>query len=203
MRVAGGKAKGLQLKGPVTSGTRATTERARSAIFNILYGGLYQGARVLDLFAGCGSLGIEALSRGAAWADFVEWDRRQCQVIQSNLHATAFDSFARVHCSDVNHNFANLPGSYRLILLDPPYGMEDLAGVMVKLGEGTGLLAEGGVVVVGHSRFLDLTEEYGSLRQFSHRRYGDNVVDFYENTGAKTGSEDIKQSRASDEAGRQ
>ena len=183
MRVVGGKAKGLRLKGAVSPGTRSTTERARAAIFNILHGDLYQEERVLDLFAGCGSLGIEALSRGAAWADFVEWDRRQCQVIQSNLQTTGFSASANVHCSDVNRSLENLTGDYRLDLLDPPYSMEGLEGVMSKLGEETGLMAQSGIVVVGHSRFLDLKGEYGALQQFSHRRYGDNIVDFYQKAG--------------------
>ena len=85
MRVAGGNAKGRRLKGAVSPGTRATTERVRAAIFNILDPEQYQGRRVLDLFAGSGSLGIEALSHGAGRADFVEWDRRQSAVITSNL----------------------------------------------------------------------------------------------------------------------
>ena len=88
IRVAGGDAKGRRLKGAVSPGTRATTERVRGAIFNILPPGHFEGRQVLDLYSGSGSLGIEALSRGADWADFVEQDRRQCQVIESNLETT-------------------------------------------------------------------------------------------------------------------
>ena len=161
MQVAGGIAKGRRLKGAVSPGTRATTERVRAAIFNILSPELYQGGRVLDLFAGSGSLGIESLSHGAGWADFVEWDRRQCQVIQSNLTATGLGSSAHVHCSDVDRSLMNLTGDYHLVLLDPPYSLGDLDGVMTKLGEDTGLVAQGGVVVVGHSRFLDLNPGFG------------------------------------------
>ena len=178
MRVVGGKAKGLRLKGAVSPGTRSTTERVRAAIFNILDGELYQEGRVLDLFAGSGSLGIEALSRGAAWADFVEWDRRQCQVIRSNLEATGFSSSARVHSSDVHRSLGALEGEYQLVLLDPPYAMEGLDAVLERLG--TGLVAGCGMVVVGHSRFLDLRPEYGALRRISRRSYGDNVVEFYQ-----------------------
>ena len=72
MRVVGGRAKGQKLKGAIAPGARPTTERVRAAIFNILQGGLADHEKVLDLFAGTGSLGIEALSRGAGWADFVE-----------------------------------------------------------------------------------------------------------------------------------
>ncbi len=177
--MVGGTAKGKRLKGAVSKGTRATTERVRAAIFNILCGELYQQERVLDLFAGSGSLGIEALSRGAAWADFVERDRRQCQVIRSNLESTGFSSSARVHCSDVNRSLDALSGPYRLVLLDPPYGMQRLDAVMDRIGGEEGLVASGGMVVVGHSRFLNLGPEYGSLRLHSQRRYGDNLVEFF------------------------
>ena len=180
MRVVGGNAKGKRLKGAVSSGTRATTERVRAAIFNILYGELYQQGRVLDLFAGSGSLGIEALSRGAAWADFVERDHRQCQVIQSNLETTGFSSSARVHCSDVDRSLSMLGGAYQLVLLDPPYALQDLDTLLDRIGEGEELVARGGTVVVGHSRFLDLRPQYGDLRLNSHRRYGDNVVEFFQ-----------------------
>ena len=84
---------------------------------------------------GSGSLGIEALSRGAAWADFVEWDRRQCQVIRSNLETAGFFSSARVHCSEVLPSLDALTGRYQLVLMDPPYALGDLGAVLARLGE--------------------------------------------------------------------
>ncbi len=180
MRVNGGMVKGLRLKGAVSSGTRATTERARAAIFNILPGELYQQGRVLDLFAGTGSLGIEALSRGAEWVDFIEWDRRQCQVIRANLETTGFTASGDVHCANVGRLLGRLTEKYQLVLMDPPYAMEELGPVLEKLGEESGPIEEDGVLVVGHSRFLELLPEYGALRQVSLRRYGDNAVEFFE-----------------------
>jgi 16S rRNA (guanine(966)-N(2))-methyltransferase RsmD len=179
MRVVGGKSKGQKLKGAVAPGARPTTERVRAAIFNILQGEPHQQERVLDLFAGTGSLGIEALSRGASWADFVERDRRQCQVIQSNLETTGFSASARVYCADVDRSLATLPGPYELVLLDPPYRMLNLDEVLGKIGAAPGLVAGGGKVVAGHSKHLTLSPQYGFLSLVSHRRYGDNVVDFY------------------------
>jgi 16S rRNA (guanine966-N2)-methyltransferase len=180
MQVVGGKARGIKLKGAVTAGTRSTTGRVRAAIFNILQEELYQDGRALDLFAGSGSLGIEALSRGAAWADFVEWDRRQCRVIQTNLESTGFDSVARVHCTDVNRSLATLDGQYQVVLLDPPYALQDLDELLESIAGTPELVAAGGMVVAGHSRFLDLRSGYGSLRRVGFRRYGDNVVEFYQ-----------------------
>ncbi len=182
MRVSGGEAKGRKLKGTIAPGARPTTERARAAIFNILGPDRVSGARVLDLYAGSGSLGIEALSRGAERTDFVERSREQCLVIQSNLDAIGFTSRARVHCRDVMQSLPRLEGSYNLVLMDPPYALLEVGEVLEGLAKAPGLLAEAAIVVVGHSRRLALQSNYGSLGQYSHRRYGDNVVDFFERT---------------------
>ncbi len=179
MRVAGGIAKGRRLKGAVSSGTRATTERVRAAIFNILNPDQYQGGRVLDLYSGSGSLGIEALSHGAGWADFVEWDRRQSAVITSNLETTGFYAQGSVHRTDVLQALQTLPGNYDLVLLDPPYKMGGLDSLMESIASQSGLVVDGGVVIAGHSKRVDLKESYGPLQLTSHRQYGDNVVDFF------------------------
>ena len=179
MRIAGGDAKGQRLKGAVSSGTRATTERVRAAIFNILDPEHYQGGRVLDLFAGSGSLGIEALSHGAGSADFVEWDRRQSAVITSNLESTGFSSQGHVHRLDVLQALQTLPGRYDLVLLDPPYKMGRLDSLLDKIASQPRLIVDDGVVIAGHSKREDLKETYGPLRLTSHRRYGDNVIDFF------------------------
>ncbi len=181
MRVASGDAKGRRLKGAVSPGTRSTTERVRAAIFNILNPGQYEGCRVLDLYSGSGSLGIEALSRGADWADFVERDRRQCDVIESNLDTTGYSHKSVVHRADVLKALPSLPGRYHLVLLDPPYKMEGLNEVLEAIASQMGLIVESGVVIAGHSKRLELRAAYGNLNQTSHRQYGENVVDFYSN----------------------
>ena len=179
MRVVGGTAKGRRLVGTVSPGARPTTERVRAAIFNIIDPELYRGRMVLDLYAGSGSLGIEALSRGAAEADFVERDRRQCGVIRSNLDHTGLSSHGRVHCAEVEQRINKLAGSYQLVLLDQPYRLLTLADVLEKIASAQSLVADEGMVVVGHSRHQDLLPDYGPLHLVSHRRYGDNVVEFY------------------------
>ena len=179
MRIAGVNEKGRRLKGATSSKTRATTERVRSAIFNILDPDRYEGGRVLDLFAGTGSLGIEALSHGARSVDFVEWDRRQSEVISSNLTSTGFASQGHVHCMDVMQALIALPGNYDLVLLDPPYGMSGLDDLIEKISSKSRLIVDGGVVVMGHSKHRSLNEKYGFLNLTSHRQYGDNVVDFF------------------------
>ena len=179
MRVVGGKVKGRLLKGTISPGARPTTERVRAAIFNILDPDLYLGRKALDLYAGSGSLGIEALSQGAGWADFVERDRRQCQVIRENLENVGLSRQARIYCHDAVKSLAVLEGPYQLLLLDPPYRLQDLGEVIDKISSTPGLVDHQGIVVVGHSKHLELLPHYGSLELESHRRYGDNVVDFY------------------------
>lgn len=179
MRVAGGEARGRRLKGAVAPGVRPTTERVRAAVFNILESSQYRDRRVLDLFAGTGSLGIEALSRGAAWADFVERDRRQCAVIRENLAAIGYGDAADVRQGDAVRTLGQLPGPYSLVLLDPPYRMGAFHGVLEAISRAQGLAEPGAMVVAGHSRQSELRAAYGSLRRIVFRQYGDNAVSIY------------------------
>jgi 16S rRNA (guanine(966)-N(2))-methyltransferase RsmD len=151
----------------------------RAAIFNILDPALYQDQRVLDLYAGSASLGIEALSRGAGWADFVERDWRQCEVIRANLEDTGFSQQARVYHADAIRVLDRLAGPYQLVLMDPPYRLLNLGEVLDKIASMPGLVDNQGILVVGHSKHQELLSHYGALELESHRRYGDNVVDFY------------------------
>ena len=179
MRVGGGDARGRRLKGAVVPGVRPTTERVRAAIFNILDSILFLDRRVLDLFAGTGSLGIEALSRGAGWADFVERDRRQCAVIRDNLSTIGYGQLAEVRQGDSDRTLPLLHGGYSLILLDPPYRMGAFHRSMESIGNQPGLLMPDAIVVAGHSRQTELLAAYGRLRRTEFRQYGDNAVSFY------------------------
>ena len=183
MRVVAGRAKGRRLKGTISPGARPTTERVRAAIFNILRPQQYQEGRVLDLYAGSGSLGIEALSRGASWADFVEQSRGQCAVIRSNLESTGFLDGAAVHCDTVAAALPVLVGPYQLVLLDPPYRLGNLDEVLGAIASVADLVDDGGMMVVGHSKHVTLQTAHGPLSLVSHRRYGDNAVDFYRSEG--------------------
>ena len=181
MRVAAGKAKGRRLKGTISPEARPTTARVRGAIYNILSPQIYQAGKVLDLYAGSGSLGIEALSLGAASADFVEQDRRQCGVIRENLENTDFRECADIICGSVDSVLSQLTGPYQLVLLDPPYRLQNLDQVLEEIAAVPNLVEDGGMVVVGHSSRQNLLPAYGSLQLMSQRRYGDNAVDFYRN----------------------
>src|SRR5438094_4275222 len=127
MRVISGTAKGRHLKAPPGLGTRPMTDRLKTSLFNILSQYGFDGARVLDLYAGSGSLGIEMLSRGAEWADFVEQNASVCRVIQDNLSTTRLADRARVYNMHVARFLSTMgarvdgESKYDIIVLDPPY----------------------------------------------------------------------------------
>lgn len=128
MRIVGGRFKGRALAAPDGSNTRPTSDRAREAIFNVLthaeWAPDFDGARVMDVFAGSGALGFEALSRGAAHCLFVETDEAARGAIRDNIEALALFGTTRVHRRDATQLGAR-PGStaeaYNLVFLDPPY----------------------------------------------------------------------------------
>ena len=179
MRVVGGDARGKRLRGAVAPGVRPTSELVRGAIFNVLSPLDLTTARVLDLYAGSGSLGIEALSRGAYWADFVERHRRQCDAIEENLLATDLGDRAKIYCMDVRSALGVLEGPYELVLMDPPYRLSGLDEFLDLLA-GSTILAEETTVVVGHSKRLSLRASYRSLEVAGRYRYGDSSVDFFQ-----------------------
>lgn len=180
MRVVGGIAGGIPLMVPKTD-LRPTMEVVKNAIFNSLIE-VVPDARVLDLFAGCGSLGIEALSRGAKSAVFVESDRRSAQTIEKNLAKTRLEG-GEVAAMDVFKWLSRQPPSttYHLILADPPYvkrdGDRDFVGEIVANEELRRILAPGGLFVLEHlpEEKLALEKRWDCIRQ---KRYGATTVSF-------------------------
>ena len=125
MRVVAGSAKGRRLQAPPGSATRPTADRVREATFNALGSLDALGGRVLDLFAGSGALGIEALSRGAAAATFVDSDGRALAAVRANLEATGLTGVATVVRSDALRFLAGGHGPFAVAFLDPPYAWSD------------------------------------------------------------------------------
>jgi len=149
MRVTGGEAKGARLRALRGAETRPTADQVRKALFDIL-GATVAGARVLDLFAGTGALGIEALSRGATEAVFVESSREACSIIQSNLSMAGYRGKGIVRRSDAERFLSRKARpAFDLAFLDPPYarGLGFVARMLGKLGSG-GWIRRGGAVVV-------------------------------------------------------
>lgn len=171
VRVVAGSARGRRLLTPVGGAVRPTSDRVREAVGNALGSmGALTGARVLDLFAGSGALGIEALSRGAASADLVEPDRVTRQVIEANL-GLLVDTRARIVASTAATHLASCgEDSYDLVFADPPYSFDDWDGLFDLLGR---VIAPEGVVVAESDRSIDPGPGWEIFRE---KRYGSTVV---------------------------
>ena len=181
MRVITGSAKGHHLKAPKGMTTRPMLDRVKEALFSVLEGyGPIRG-RVLDLYAGTGSLGIECLSRGAAWADFVEMRANVCRIIRENLEHTRFQERAKVHQMAVARYLATAhpPEKYDIIVMDPPYADPAIEDT-IRAVSASGLLADDGLLVVGHSPRVPLADSYGFIRRRKFRRLGDSCFSIYE-----------------------
>lgn len=186
-RVIAGQAAGRRLVGP-GPGTRPLSDRTKEVLFGILGPGL-AGARVLDLFAGSGAAGIEALSRGAARVVFVDRSPAACASVAANLRATGLAGpAAEVRRQDVVTYLgrgARSDGPFDLVVVDPPYAEPDLArAVLERLATGE-ILAPGGRVVVRTFWRTDLPGVVGLLRSERERRVGESVLRFYR-LGAST-----------------
>ena len=179
MRIIAGKARGRVLAAPSSSKTRPITDKVRAAIFSILESLETDWSRVLDLYAGSGAVGLEALSRGALWADFVDYDHRCCAVIRRNLDATGFSSQARVYCCKTSRALSFLNGKYSIVFFDPPYAETSLSSLLMDVATSS-LVGENTTVVVSHSTRLSVGDSYGELFRVKARRYGDTSISVYQ-----------------------
>jgi 16S rRNA (guanine966-N2)-methyltransferase len=177
MRVIAGEAKGRRLTGIRRTAIRPTSDRVREALFSVL-GDVVPEARVLDLYAGSGALGIEALSRGAASAVFVDADRESVDAVRANLALTRMDDRAKVVRSPVGGFLAaGRQGPFDLVLLDPPYAQDAPVGDLQAL-VARGFLTEEAWVVL-ETRGPDAPPPVEGLDLVSLRRYGDSTLVFF------------------------
>jgi 16S rRNA (guanine966-N2)-methyltransferase len=172
LRVIAGTLRGRTLRAPAGFRTRPTSDRVRESLFALL-GPLPEGARVLDLYAGSGALGIEALSRGAARATFVEQDPAARRVLERNLADLGLSSRARVLAGDALKPATVRGGPFEVVLADPPYGAVDL-GLLLR--RGAEALTPGGVLVLEHAAKEPLPPAPESLAVWKSRRYGGTAV---------------------------
>jgi 16S rRNA (guanine(966)-N(2))-methyltransferase RsmD len=178
MRIITGTAKGHHLKGPDRRTTRPATDLVRGATFAILEGLADSWSRVLDLYSGTGAMGIEALSRGAGWVDFVDRQRRCCDTIKQNLVATGLVEKSHVYCLEVEKAISLLEGEYDIIIMDPPYANRAIGETIVKLANSK-LVGPTTIVVVTHSPHLTLESRYPPLVLIKERRHGDSCINLY------------------------
>lgn len=176
MRVIAGDARGQALIAPRGRETRPITDRVKETLFAIL-GERVPGARVLDLYAGTGSIGIEALSRGAEHGTFVEHAREAVVALRTNLERTGTADRAEVVVGDVMRFLARPAASgWGLVFLDPPYEVRDIVAPLHALAPA---LPKGGVVVVKHFWRTEMPDVPG-LEPFRQRRFGETMLSFLE-----------------------
>lgn len=180
MRVIAGKYKRRRLACPKGQTTRPVPDRLKESLFNILQPWLDQ-ARVLDLCSGTGAMGIEALSRGAAWVTFVDsWDTA-IETLKQNLRACGVESGYDILPRDVKlalQRLARLGERFDLVFFDPPYASDLYQPTLERLGEGE-LLKPGGLVLVMHHAKNALPDTYGKLRRWRQLKQGENILSFY------------------------
>ncbi len=180
MRITGGTKRGRQLVPWDEGGIRPMRDFVRSALFNIL-ADLVPGARFLDLFSGTGSVGLEALSRGAAQAVFVDSSPEACGIARRNLLGLGLLDRGEVIEKDFQEAIEHLTRRGRrfdLLFVGPPYGKGLAAAALDLLGTG-GLLAPGAIVVTEVYKKEDLPSSFGHLRRADRRVYGDNALVFF------------------------
>jgi 16S rRNA (guanine966-N2)-methyltransferase len=179
MRIITGKAKGQYIRLPRGVSLRPTSDLIRGAIFSILESIEADWSSVLDLYAGTGSLGIEALSRGAQWADFVEQNPRCCATIKENLERAGLAAQAHVYCTSVTKALSFLKGRYGIILMGPPYADLSIIEALEQLASSR-LVGPGSTIVVEHSYRLSVSSVYGNFRLVKERRHGDTCISVYQ-----------------------
>jgi len=183
MRIIAGKFRGRKLKSPPSAQTRPTSDRLRETLFNVIAPRI-EGARFLDLCAGTGAVGIEALSRGAEHVTFVDQSRKLCGLVEANLDALRIDDneFETVtaDASDYLRRHAKKEReSFDLIFFDPPYAADYEAVLSFIAERGNQLLSNEGIVIVEHHKKKDLPDEVGSLQGYRTLKQGDSALSFY------------------------
>ena len=176
MRVITGKARGVQLKTPDGLTTRPTTDRVKEALFSIIQFEI-PGASVLDLFGGTGQLGIEALSRGAVFADFIEKDRKAAQCLRKNAESLGLADRCAIHEEDALRVTARRPAEpYQIICVDPPYGADLFKPTLKNLMRG-GWMADDGFLIAEVEKGLRINPDAQyDLRLEAERVYGNTRI---------------------------
>ncbi|WP_028561480.1 16S rRNA (guanine(966)-N(2))-methyltransferase RsmD [Paenibacillus pinihumi] len=180
MRVIAGEAKGRPLKAVPGSQTRPTTDKVKEAVFSMI-GPFFDGGWALDLFAGTGGLGIEAISRGMERAVFVDLERQSIDIIRKNVAAANMEDRAEIYKNDARRAIKLLEKrnlAFRLVFLDPPYRMKDADAIMDELAV-KGLVEPDAIVMVEHESGHHYSEQTGAYIQLKRAVYGEIAVSIY------------------------
>ena len=180
MRVISGVAKGTKLETLETLDTRPTLDRVKEALFNIIQSKIYN-AIVLDLFAGSGALGLEAVSRGANFCDFVDINVDAINIINKNIEKCHVKEVTKVHKSDFNAIIKKFPDDrFDLVFLDPPYGKDMGILAINKLDR---IVKDTGIVILETDYTDDVPDDIGNFTKYDSRKYGRVVISFFRKAG--------------------
>ena len=177
MRVITGKARGTVLKAPDGMKTRPTADRVKEALFSIIQFDI-PNATVLDLFAGSGQLGIEALSRDAKLAVFVDEQSKVCKLITENLNKTKLEKFSRVICCDYEFFLKNCHEKFDIVFLDPPYAENFLENALFLITE-IDILQSGGIIVTERPAGKDLLFDFPGYVRSKDYKYSNTVLTIF------------------------
>jgi 16S rRNA (guanine966-N2)-methyltransferase len=179
MRVIAGRFRGRKLTSFKADHIRPTTDRVKESIFNKLQADV-SDSRVLDLFSGTGSLACEAVSRGAAWVDAVEMNKKSIAIIRKNLKLLEIENEVRIHAEDVLKYLRHYEGEpYDLILIDPPFTDKLAHSVLVELSSSQ-VLGSQTIVVIESSSHETVLDFYEGLERLDERDYGDKKVTYWQ-----------------------
>ena len=182
MRIIAGTYRSRALAAPSGLATRPTSDRLRETLFNVLTPRI-EGANFLDLYAGSGAVGMEALSRGAAHVEFVERAEPALRVLRANLARLGLTAGFRIHAAGVAGVLRNMKpiAAFDVVFLDPPYDAAEEYAATLRLlgGNAAGLLADGALVIAEHRKKERLEESYGALDRTRLLEQGDAALSFY------------------------
>ncbi|MCC6296332.1 MAG: RsmD family RNA methyltransferase, partial [Pseudomonadales bacterium] len=164
---------------PAGTFTRPMQDKIKESLFSMLLSLDVDADRVADIYAGTGSIGIEAISRGASWCDFVEQNAAASKVVLKNIERCHFEGRAQVHRTDASTFIARQREPYDLIFLDPPYADPEIPNVLRQLAASS-LIQSGTIVAIGHSPRVELPDDIGRLGRLRLRCHGDSCFSIYE-----------------------
>lgn len=179
MRIIAGKFKGCTLYSLEGNNTRPTLDRVKESVFNILGNSFFDKA-VLDLFAGSGALGLEAISRGAECCDFVDMSKDAVNIIKKNIDKCRAEDFSKVYQSDFESALKKLDKKYDFVFLDPPYGKDMGIRAIELLDDFTEKKA---IVILETDRTDDVPDKIDVFEKYDSRKYGRVIISFFKKEG--------------------
>ena len=179
MRIIAGELKGRRLKTPYDDRVRPTTDKVKEAVFSMISPYLYDSVAV-DLFAGTGNLGLEAISRGARRVYFADKDRRSIALVRENTAYCRVEDRSVILWSDYRDALLKIEDPVDIIFLDPPYGSGFLEDALEMIAS-CGILSDGGIVVAEYAVGEELPDSFGALSVIKKKKYGKIGISVYEN----------------------